>query len=122
MHFRFRKNLVQVVRTTYDPATKRPRTEIVGRLLRSDPRADPALLAACTPAEVEEVRRWIGSHMKAEAVAAEHAARSLAGQMAKAADWFAATDDLESARLLAAELHQQWSKLRSQLRRRSLLE
>ncbi len=122
MHFRFRKNLVQVVRTTYDPATKRPRTEIVGRLLRSDPRADPALLSACTPAEVEEVHCWIGSHMKAEAVAAEHAARSLAGQMAKAADWFAATDDLESARLLATELHQQWSKLRSQLRRRSLLE
>jgi len=122
MHFRFRKNIVQVVRTTYDPATKRPRTEIVGRLLRSDPKADPELMLACTPAEVEEVHRWIGSHMKTEAVAAEHAARSLAGQMAKAGDWFAATDDLDAARILAAELHQQWSKLRSQLRRRRLLE
>ena len=79
-------------------------------------------MAACTPAEVEEVHCWIGSHMKAEAVAAEHAARSLAGQRAKAGDWFAATDDLDSARILAAELHQQWSKLRSQLRRRRLLE
>ena len=122
MHFRFRKNIVQIVRTTYDPATKRPRTEIVGRLLRSDPKADTELLAACTPAEVEEVHRWIGGHMKAEAVAVEHAARSLAGQMAKATDWFAVTDDLDSARLLAAEAYQEWSKLRSQLRRRSLLD
>jgi hypothetical protein len=122
MHFRFRKNVVQVVRTTYDPATKGPRTEIVGRLLRSDPKAEPEWLAACTPAEVEEVQRWIGSHLKADAVAVEHAARSLADQIAKAAEWFSATDDLDSARLLAAEVHHQWSKLRSQLRRRSLLD
>ncbi len=122
MHFRFRKNIVQVVRTSYDPATKRPRTEIVGRLSRSDPKADPDLLSACSPAEVDEVQRWIGSHMKAEAVAVEHAARSLAGEIARAAEWFATTDDLDSARLLASELHQQWSKLRSQLRRRSLLD
>jgi hypothetical protein len=122
MHFRFRKNIVQVVRTTYDPATKRPRAEIVGRLLRSDPRVDPDLLAACTPPEAEEVRCWIATHMKADAVAVEHAARSLAGQIEKAAEWFAATHDLDSARHLAAEAHQQWVKLRGQLRRQGLLD
>jgi hypothetical protein len=122
MHFRFRKNIVQVVRTTYDPATKGPRTEIVGRLLRSDPKAAPELLAACTAEEAEEVQRWIGTHLKADAVAVEHAARSLAGQIAKAAEWFSVTDDLDSAHLVVAEIHQQWSKLRAQLRRRGLLD
>ena len=32
MHFRYRNNLIQVIRTTYDAAKKKPRTEIVGRL------------------------------------------------------------------------------------------
>ena len=122
MHFRFRNSIVQVVRTTYDPATKKPRAEIVGRISRSDPTPDPKLLAACTPAEVDEVRSWIASHMRANLVAIEHAARSLPDQIAKAAEWFAATDDLESARPLVAEAHQQWAKLRGQLRRRGLLD
>jgi len=121
MHFRLRKGVVQVVRTTYDPTTKKPRTEIVARLSRGDPNVDPELVADCTPAEVEEMRRWIASQMRADAVAVEHAARSLPAQIARAAEWFGATDDEESARLVAAEAQQQWAKLRAQLRRRGLL-
>jgi hypothetical protein len=122
MHFRFRNNIVQVIRTTYDPATKKPRAEIVGRLSRSEPVLGQDLLESCTPAEVEEVQRWIAGHMKAHAVAAEHAARTLAEQITKATEWFANTDDLESARLLAAEAQQHWIPLRNQLRRRGLLD
>lgn len=122
MHFRFRNNLIQVIRTTYDPATKKPRTEIVGRLQRNDPKPEAELLAACTPSEVEEVERWIASHLKAHAVAAEHAARTLAEQCVKAGEWFASTSDTESARLLAAEVQQQWALLRNQLRRSGLLD
>jgi hypothetical protein len=122
MHFRYRNNLIQVIRTIYDPATKKPRTEIVGRLRRGDLEPGAELLAACTPAEADEVRRWIASHMKADAVAAEHAARSLAEQMAKATEWFASTKDQDSARVLAADLMQQWMKLRAQLRRDGLLD
>jgi hypothetical protein len=122
MHFRHRNNLVQVIRTTYDPATKKPHTEIVGRLRRGDTAPDAELLAGCTPDEVEEVRRWIASSMKAHAVAAEHAARTLADQLSKASEWFTSTDDLDSARLLAGEAQQQWVKLRNQLRRAGLLD
>jgi hypothetical protein len=122
MHFRIRNNVVQVIRTTYDSTTKKARTEIVGRLQRADLEPGHDLLEACTSAEVEEVKRWIDSHMKAHAVAAEHAARTLADQTAKAAAWFASTDDLESARVLAAEVQQQWVKLRNQFRRSGLLD
>jgi hypothetical protein len=122
MHFRFRNNIVQVIRTTYDPGTKKPRAEIVGRLSRSEPALGQDLLDACTPIEIEEVRRWIAGHMKAHAIATEHAARTLADQFSKAAEWFANTDDLESARLLAVEVQQHWVSLRNQLRRRGLLE
>lgn len=122
MHFRFRNNLVQVIRTTYDPATKKPRTEIVGRLRRGETVPGAELIAACTSAEADEVRRWVASHMKADAVAAEHAARSLAEQMAKATEWFTSTKDEDSARLLAADLLQQWVKLRKQLHRDGLLD
>ena len=122
MHFRFRNNIVQVVRTTYDPVTKKPRAEIVGRLQRVDPQPGPDLLAACTPTEVEEVRRWIASQMKTNAVAAEHAARTLVEQLARAGEWFSSTDDVDSSRLIAAEVQQQWVRLRNQLRRGGLLE
>ena len=122
VHFRYRKNVVQVVRTTYDPATKKPRAEIVGRFLRSDVKPDAESLAGCTPAEVEEVHRWIAGNMKANSVAIEHAARSLSEQIAKAAEWFDTTDDMDSARLLATEVLQQWAQLRSGLRRRGLLD
>jgi hypothetical protein len=122
MHFRYRKNIVQVVRTTYDPATKKPRSEIVGRFSRSDEKPAPEALAECTPAEVEEVHRWIAGNMKANSVGIEHAARSLSGQIAKAAEWFETTDDMDSARLLAMEVLQPWARLRSQFRRRGLLD
>lgn len=122
MHFRLRNHIVQVIRTTYDPATKKPRTEIVGRFQRSDPEPGADLLAACTPDEIEEVRRFIASQMKARTVAAEHAAWTLADQCARAAEWFAATPDLDAAGLLAADLQQQWVQLRNVLRRRGLLD
>lgn len=122
MHFRIRNNIVQVIRTTYDAATKKPRAQIVGRLNRTRPEAGPELLAACTPAEAEEVQRWIAGHSKAHAVATEHAARTLAEQCALAAQWLASTDDLDSARSIAADAQQQWVKLRNQLRRRGILD
>lgn len=122
MHFRFRNNLIQVIRTTYDPATKKPRAEIVARLPLDTREPAPELLSACTPAEVEEVRRWVTGHLKARAVAAEHAARTLAEQMERAGDWFSATEDTESARQIAAEAQQQWLRLRQQWRRAGLLD
>lgn len=122
MHFRLRNHIVQVIRTTYDPATKKPRTEIVGRLQRSDPEPGPDLMAACSPDEIEEVRRFIASQMKARTVAAEHAAWTLSDQCARAAEWFATTPDLDAAGLLAADLQQQWVQLRNVLRRRGLLD
>jgi hypothetical protein len=122
MHFRIRNNIIQIVRTTYDSVLKKPRTEIVGRLDRAAPEVGPELLASCTPAEVDEVRRWIGSHMRAHAVAAEHAARTLGEQMSKAAEWFSVTTDGESARLVASQAQQNWVVLRNQLRRRGWIE
>jgi hypothetical protein len=122
MHFRYRNHIVQVIRTTYDPATKKPRTEIVGRLQRTDPKIDDELRSACTPAEVAEVERWVASQMKARAVAAEHAAWTLGEQFARAAEWFAATPDDDAARVVAAEAQQQWVLLRNVMRRRGLLD
>lgn len=122
MHFRLRNHIVQVIRTTYDPATKKPRTEIVGRLHRHDAEPGADLLAACTPAELEEVRRWIAGQGRARVVAAEHAALSLTEQMALAGEWFASTPDEDAARRLASELQTQWAALRSVLRRRHLTD
>ncbi|MBI3156024.1 MAG: hypothetical protein HYZ20_11495 [Burkholderiales bacterium] len=122
IHFRFRNNLIQVIRTTYDPATKGPRTEIVGRLSRGEPVLGEDLRAACSAAEIAEVQSWIASSLRARAVAAEHAARTLPEQMERAGEWFASTPDRDSARVVAVEVQRQWARLRNQMRREGLTE
>lgn len=122
MHFRLRHNVVQVIRTTYDPSTKKPRTEIVGRLARHEPAVGDDLRRTCSTAEIEEVEAWIANSLRADAVASEHAARTLAEQMERSGEWFAASPAHPGAQQLAAEVQQQWVRLRNRLRRHGLIE
>ena len=46
MQFRQRRRVIQVIRTVYDSAIKRGRSELVGRLDCDDPVVDDALRAA----------------------------------------------------------------------------
>ena len=59
MHFRERNQVVQIIRTKYDAATKKGKNEIVGRLTKANPKISDELKAALTPEERKEVAAWI---------------------------------------------------------------
>ena len=122
MHFRARQNVIQVIRTTYDPTTKKARNEVVGRLRKIKPEVTDELKAKCTREELKEIERWISGGQDLDGLRKEYAARTLVEQMERAASWFAGQGSGESARNLASEIQYSWSNLRAVLKKRELID
>ena len=63
MHFRLRKHVVQLIRTSYDPDKKKPKTAVVGSMPLNQPKLSPELKSKLTEAEIAETEEWIdGQH------------------------------------------------------------
>ena len=77
MHFRERGQVVQIIRTSYDSASKRGKNEIVGRLAKSNPKISDELKAALSGEELQEVTAWIGGHASLDRLKRELAVRNL---------------------------------------------
>jgi hypothetical protein len=121
MHFRERNQVVQIIRTKYDAATKKGKNEIVGRLVRANPKISDELKAALTPEERKEVATWITSHASVERLKQELAVRTLQERMTQAEQWFEAQKG-DDARFLAASLVPAWARLRAVMKKNGLLE
>ena len=121
MHFRERGHVVQVIRTTYDPATKKGKNEIVGRLVKSKPQVTDELKAVLSREELKEVAAWIAGYAKTEALRRELAVRGLSEQMALAEEWFVGQKG-EEAHFLASSLVPAWARLRAALKRNGMIE
>src|SRR5665213_2971426 len=66
MHFRERGQMVQIIRTKYDAAQKKGKNEIVGRLVKANPKVSDELAAVLTKEERKEVATWIEGYAKVE--------------------------------------------------------
>ena len=121
MHFRERNQIVQIIRTKYDAATKKGKNEIVGRLAKANPKVSDELKAALTPEERKEVATWITGHASVERLKRELAVRTLQERMTLAEQWFD-TQKGDEARFLAASLVPAWARLRASLKKNGLLE
>ena len=121
MHFRDRGHIVQVIRTKYDPASKKGKNEIVGRLAKSNPKISDELNAALSPPERKEVAAWIAGNAGVVQLKRELAARTLQEQLALAEEWFADQKG-DDARILVAGLIPAWVRLRNLLKRNGLAE
>jgi hypothetical protein len=121
MHFRERRQIVQIIRTTYDPALKKGKNEIVGRLVKANPEISKSLETVLTTEERKEVAAWIARYATVERLKRELAVRSLPEQLALAEEWFADQQDGD-ARVLAATLVPAWTHLRVLLKRKGLVE
>ena len=121
MHFRERNQIVQIIRTKYDAATKKGKNEIVGRLMRSKPTISDELKTALTPDERKEVAAWIAGHASVERLKAELAVRTLQEHMTMAETWFENTKG-DEARFLAASLIPAWARLRAVLKKSGHVE
>ncbi len=120
MHFRVRNNVVQVIRTTYDPETQKAKGEIVARMSRANPQISDEMRQSLSAAELTEAQRWIDGQHRLERLSAEHAAWTLADQIDQAARWIEETDDLAAAGSLMAQAQQSWLHLRVVAKRRQL--
>jgi hypothetical protein len=121
MHFRERGNVVQLIRTTYDSASKKAKNEIVGRLLKTNPNISDDLKATLTSEEHDELTAWIHGRAASDRLKRELAARTLAEQITLAKDWFKGHKG-DDARALAATLSPAWMQLRAVLKRNELVE
>jgi hypothetical protein len=121
MHFRERGQIVQIIRTSYDAASKRGKNEIVGRLAKSNPKVSDELKAALSAEEFTEVTAWIGGRASLDRLKREFAVRNLPEQLALAEAWFADKKG-DDARVLAASLVPAWVHLRGVLKRNGLVE
>lgn len=114
MHFRDRGKSVQLVRTAYDKETKRPTTEVLGRLSRPALEVSDELKGKLTPEEAAEVERYRSRVARRDAVVREYAAANLGETLAQVLAWLD-TVDAETAAAFAYEMQRPMGKLRKRL-------
>jgi len=110
MQFRERRRVIQVIRTTYDPALKRGRALVVGTLDKDAPAVGEDLRAALTADELAEVTAYIDARRGQPA-----AVPALPQQMRAAAAYFRDAP-ADEALALAAEIRAAWEELKEAMR------
>ena len=120
MQFRERSQVIQLIRTVYDPTIKRGRAELVGRIDKQTARIDDALRALCTDDEIREIEAFLEarSALLSHGATRESAAR-LASQMRLAESYFRSPSDDERAQL-AAEIFTAWDDLKKAMQKAGL--
>jgi len=117
MQFRERRRVIQVIRTVYDPAIKRGKSEVVGRLVQDAPVIDDELRQACTAEELCEVEAFLVQlQARQSREGATEAAAGLPAQMRLAESWFRNHAD-GTAAALAAEVWTAWDDLSKALKK-----
>ncbi|GAB2718914.1 hypothetical protein [Halomonas garicola] len=125
MHFRVRKQVVQLVRMKYDPAIKRGRAQVVGSVKLASPILPAELREQLTAQEVAEFDTWVATQHRSHQLKQELAALTLAEQIDQAREWFEqqqCAENQEAARVLAEETMRSIKQLRRTLNQRGLLE
>lgn len=102
MHFRERGTSVQLVRTSYDATTKKPKQEIVGRIPLGKLQLDGQTAAKLTPQEAGEVQRYIEQAHSVEQLRSKLAAHSLSQTIAQATAYARGITDEAERDLLRA--------------------
>ena len=121
MHFRLRKHIVQLIRTSYDPDEKKPRATVVGRMSLNQPKLSLELKSQLTEAEIAETEGWIDGQYRLNSLKEELAALTLPESIAEANRWFSRNADDPAAAAIALQLLPAFKVLRKMLRTKGLL-
>ncbi len=121
MHFRLRKKVVQLVRTLYNPDTKKPKTVVVGRMLLKQPNVSPELRSKLTEDEIAETEEWIEGEFRMNSLKEELAALTLPETILAANKWFSRNTDNPAATAIALHLLPEFKTLRKMLRGKGLV-
>jgi hypothetical protein len=122
VHFRVRKNVIQLIRTTYDATKKKGVGTTVGAVSITDPVLGDALRQAMTTDEVNEFEAWVATQHRCELLRSELAALELPVSMDEAEKWFAQQGNSPEARNVAAAIVFRWQTFRKRLAKEGLLD
>lgn len=122
MHFRIRKNVIQLIRTTYDNSKKKGNNAIVGTVILSAPELTDELALKMTDAEISAFQTWLQTHHRTVMLREEMAALTLAETMDLAEKWFERENDSSVAQSVAQDIIFRWQSLRKMFVKKGLLE
>lgn len=121
MHFRLRKNVVQLIRTAYDPGTKKPKATVIGRMLLRQPELTPDLKRKLTDAEIAEAQAWIEGQHRMNSLKEELAALTLPESITLANRWLSRNAENPATATIIPQLLPALQTLRRTLRKQGLL-
>lgn len=122
MHFRLRKNVIQLIRTTYNESKKKGDNVIVGTVKLSKPQLSDELRQKMTAEERAAFEMWITTQHRTEMLRAELAALTLAETMMLAEAWFEREGQSVAARMAATDIMSVWQGLRRVLAKKTLVD
>jgi hypothetical protein len=120
MHFRFRGNNIQVVKSQPDPSTGKAKSVPLGSINRATLAISDNLRSNCSPSELQDIEGWVNRYQAIDELKRKHAALTLPEQMAAAASWFETASD-EEAQQLADDIVTGMAEVRRVLHKRGLL-
>lgn len=122
MHFRVRRNVIQLIRTSYDAGKKRGVNTTVATVKVTEPVLTAEIRALLTQEEIESFERWLTRHRHVEELKEEVAAMALVESLAAAQRWFEREGNSFIARDVAQDVMAQWLSLRRAWAKRGVLE
>jgi hypothetical protein len=117
MHFRTRNRVIQVIRTSYNPTSKRAKAQVLGSVNRIHPEISDELRLICKPQELAELKAFVKNQQMLTRVELENAARTLVAQMQKATEWFDTAQINIENEMLVGEINRHMLLLRKKMLR-----
>ena len=112
MQIRTRKNTVSLIRTTYEPATKRGRSEHLATLPKSATDAPSELMSRLTALECRQLSNWLAFNKGVlEGECRRAAALTLPAHLKEVAAWYRAQQKSASLATLAKASRDEWSSV-----------
>jgi hypothetical protein len=120
MHFRFRGNNIQVVKSQKTADGGKAKSMPMGSINRQTLSISDKLRSNSSAAELQEIEAWVKRYQTIDGIKRKHAALTLPEQMAAAAEWFAQANP-DEARQIADDIMTTSVALRRVLNRRGLI-
>ena len=122
MHFRLRKNVIQLIRTTYDESKKKGNNTIIGTVLLSKPILSDELRLKLAEEEISAFNLWLNTQHRTDRLREEIAALTLAETMSLAEKWFERENNSGTAHIAVRDIVSNWQSLRKVLANKGLLD
>jgi len=120
MHFRFRGNNIQVVKSKPEGSTGKAKSVPIGSINRATLAISDALRGNCSSTELKEIEAWVKRYQAVDDLKYKYAALTLAEQIAAAIRWFETATPVEAYQVVDDTLTAT-TALRKVLSKRGLL-